>query len=108
MHIYIENLSKEVTEEDLLAAFGEFGKVDSVLLVRSRRTGESIGLGMATMPRQAQVQHAIWALNGKELKGSSATVSRFSSFPAEEHHGNGPWLHDHGSGSGPPQEDRRA
>ena len=34
------------------------------------------------MPVLAEAQHAIWSLNGTQLKGIRVTVSRFSSMPA--------------------------
>jgi RNA recognition motif-containing protein len=75
MNIYIGNMSGEVTEDDLLEAFKEFGQVDSVKIITDRVSGESRGFGFVEMPAEAEAQAAINGLNGKELKGGTLTVN---------------------------------
>jgi RNA recognition motif-containing protein len=75
MNIYIGNMSGEVTEDDLLEAFKEFGQVDSVKIITDRVSGESRGFGFVEMPAEAEAQAAIDGLNGKELKGGTLTVN---------------------------------
>ncbi|MCK4729454.1 MAG: RNA-binding protein, partial [Desulfobacterales bacterium] len=45
MNIYVGNLSREVTEEDLRQAFEAFGEVTSVKIINDKYTGESRGFG---------------------------------------------------------------
>jgi RNA recognition motif-containing protein len=73
--IYVGNLSHDVTEEDLRAAFEPFGAVESVTLVRDKRTGDPKGFGFVEMPDQANAGSAIAGLNGKELRGRALTVN---------------------------------
>jgi RNA recognition motif-containing protein len=75
MNIYVGNLSREVTEDDLLKAFEEFGQVDSVKILKERGSGESRGFGFVEMPAEAEAQSAINGLNGKELKGGKLKVN---------------------------------
>ena len=75
MNIYIGNLSREVTEDDLREAFEEFGQVASVTLIKDKFSGESRGFGFVEMPAKAEAQSAINGLNGKELKGQTLNVN---------------------------------
>jgi len=75
MNIYVGNLSRDVTEEDLRESFEAFGKVESVTLIKDKFSGESRGFGFVEMPAKAEAQSAIAGLNGKELKGRPLNVS---------------------------------
>ena len=75
MNIYVGNLSREVTEDDLREAFEEFGQVASVTLIKDKFSGESRGFGFVEMPAKAEAQSAINGLNGKELKGQTLNVN---------------------------------
>lgn len=75
MNIYVGNLSRDVTEEDLRQAFEAFGQVASVSIITDKFSGESRGFGFVEMPVQAEAQSAIADLNGKELKGRALTVN---------------------------------
>lgn len=75
MNIYVGNLSREVTEEDLRQAFEAFGQVSSVNIIKDKFSGESRGFGFVEMPAKAEAQSAINGLNGKELKGRTLNVN---------------------------------
>ena len=75
MNIYVGNLSRDVTEEDLRQAFQSFGQVTSVSIIKDKVSGESRGFGFLEMPNKAEAQKEIMDLNGKELKGRTLTVS---------------------------------
>jgi len=75
MNIYVGNLSYEVTEEDLKEAFGVFGEVDTVKVIKDNYTGKSKGFGFVEMPAKAEAESAIEGLKGKELKGRSINVN---------------------------------
>ena len=75
MNIYVGNLSREVTKDDLLEAFEEFGQVESVKIITDRVSGESRGFGFVEMPAEAEAQSAINGLNGEELKGGTLNVN---------------------------------
>jgi len=75
MNIYVGNLSRDVTEEDLRQAFQSFGQVTSVSIIKDKSSGESRGFGFLEMPNKTEAQKAIVDLNGKELKGRTLTVN---------------------------------
>ena len=75
MNIYVGNLSREVTKDDLLEAFEEFGQVESVKIITDKVSGESRGFGFVEMPAEAEAQSAISGLNGKEVKGETLIVN---------------------------------
>ncbi|MFN0315631.1 MAG: RNA recognition motif domain-containing protein [Burkholderiales bacterium] len=75
MNIYVGNLAAEVTEKDLTEAFGAFGQVKSVQLMRELFSGVSKGFGFVEMPGKAHSLAAIAGLNGKELRGQPVRVN---------------------------------
>jgi RNA recognition motif-containing protein len=74
MNIYVGNLPRETTEDELRQAFEAFGQVMSVKILRDRATGESNGFGFVEMPVSEEGQTAISELNGKDLKGQAIKV----------------------------------
>ena len=75
MNIFVGNLSKEVTDDDLQTLFSEYGTVRSVKVIRDMFSGESKGFGFVEMPGQAEAQKAMSELNTKDLKGKKITVN---------------------------------
>ena len=75
MNIYIGNLSRDVTEEDLRQLFEGFGQITSVNIIKDKFSGESRGFGFVEMPEKDKAQEAITALNGKEFKGRTLNVN---------------------------------
>jgi RNA recognition motif-containing protein len=87
MRLYVGNLSKEVTKEDLEEAFKVFGQVDEVTIVRDRSNNVSKGFGFVEMPEKAEAEAAIAGLHRKEFKGQSMDVNEAR--PRPEHRGFG-------------------
>ena len=75
MNIYVGNLSREVTEEELREAFKAFGQVTSVSIIKDRYSGQPRGFAFVEMPAKMEAQAAIAGLNGKDLKGRRLTVN---------------------------------
>ena len=75
MNIYVGNLSRDVTEEDLRQAFEAFGQVATATMIKDKFSGEPRGFGFVEMPSKAEAQAAIDGLNGKDLKGQSLNVN---------------------------------
>jgi len=75
MNIYVGNLAKEVSDEDLKQAFEAFGQVTTASVIKDKFTGESRGFGFVEMPDKVQADAALAGLNGQDLKGSSLKVS---------------------------------
>ena len=75
MKIYAGNLSYNVSDEDLRAAFAQFGTVDSADVIMDRSTGRSKGFGFVEMSDATEAKAAIEGLNGKDLDGRSLKVN---------------------------------
>lgn len=75
MNIYVGNLSRDVTEEQLKEAFGAYGEVKSVAIIKDKLTGEARGFGFVEMPSNEQAKMAMEELDGKELGGQALKVN---------------------------------
>lgn len=75
MNIYVGNLSREVTEDELRKAFEAFGQVTSASIIKDRYSGESRGFGFIEMATKSEAQAAINGLNGTSLKERTLSVS---------------------------------
>ena len=75
MNIYVGNLSRETTEDDLRQAFEAFGQVESVNIIKDRFSGESRGFGFVEMPSKDEAQTAIEEMNGKDLHERALNVN---------------------------------
>ena len=75
MNIYVGNLPREATEDDLRKAFEAFGEVSSAKIITDKFTGDSKGFGFVEMSNNSEAQSAISGLDGKDLKGSSLRVN---------------------------------
>lgn len=75
MNIYVGNLSYDLTEDELREAFGAYGQVESVNIIRDRYSGNSKGFGFVEMPSQDEGNAAMKGLNGRELRGRALNVN---------------------------------
>ncbi|MCK6620726.1 MAG: RNA-binding protein [Calditrichaceae bacterium] len=75
MNIYVGNLSRQANEEDLREAFGAFGTVKSVNIIKDKFSGVSKGFGFVEIEAKSEAQAAIQELNGRELKGTRIVVN---------------------------------
>ena len=75
MNIYVGNLSRDVTDEELRKEFEVFGKVESVNVIKDKYSGQSRGFGFVEMAAKAEAQAAITGLKGKVMNGRTIDVS---------------------------------
>ena len=75
MNIYVGNISRTATEQDIKEAFEAFGAVSSAAIIKDKFSGESRGFGFVEMPNKEEADKAIAALNGKDVKGRNLTVN---------------------------------
>ncbi len=75
MNIYVGNLLREATEDDLRQAFEAFGQVTSAKIITDKFTGDSRGFGFVEMSNSTEAQAAITGLDGKDLKGRTLKVN---------------------------------
>jgi RNA recognition motif-containing protein len=76
MNIYVGNLSYNVNTDDLKGLFGAHGAVTEVNLMIDKYTGQSKGFAFIEMPKQAEAEAAIKALNENPLKGRNLKVNQ--------------------------------
>jgi RNA recognition motif-containing protein len=79
VEMYVGNLAYELEDRDLFKAFGEYGKVISVRIIKHKLSGKSKGYGFITMANLEVADAARKAINGKELKGRKVVVSQAKS-----------------------------
>jgi cold-inducible RNA-binding protein len=73
--IYVGNLSHGASEDDLRNAFGEYGTVSNVTIIKDRETGRPRGFAFVEMSDSAAAATAIEQLNLKEIDGRAVTVN---------------------------------
>jgi RNA recognition motif-containing protein len=74
-NIFVGNLSYQTTQDDLHAAFSQYGNVERVNIVTDRDTGQPRGFAFVEMTEANQAQNAISQLNGAELHGRALNVN---------------------------------
>ncbi|MGH2575752.1 MAG: RNA recognition motif domain-containing protein [Ignavibacteria bacterium] len=75
MNIYVGNISRELTDNDIRKAFEEFGEVASVNIIKDRMTGQSKGFGFVEMPNKEEAENAIKSLDGQRMNGRAINVA---------------------------------
>jgi len=84
MKLFVGNLPKEYTEDDLLELLTEFGSPKNPKIIKDRETGQSRGFGFVELETKEEATAAIENLNGREVAGRALTVSE-----AREQQGGG-------------------
>lgn len=86
MNIYVGNISRETSENEVKALFEEFGKVENINLIRDNYTKALKGFGFIEMPDSDEAEKAIKSLNGQMFNGRPLTVNVAK--PKTENSGN--------------------
>ena len=81
-NIFVGNLSYQTTQDDLQAAFAQYGGVERVSVVTDRDTGQPRGFAFVEMTDANAAQTAISQLNGAELHGRTLNVNEARPKPA--------------------------
>ncbi len=89
MNIFVGNLSRDVTDDDLRELFANYGQVKSAKVIKDMFSQESKGFGFVEMPGLTEAQKAMNELNTKELKGRKITVNEARPRTGGERHGGG-------------------
>lgn len=76
MSVYIGNLAREVTEEDLKSVFAEYGEVKRVHMPTDRETGRLRGFAFVEMNTEDEEAKAIEDLDGAEWMGRDLKVNK--------------------------------
>ncbi len=88
-NIYVGNLAYGATENDVRAAFEQFGDVSSVNIITDRETGRSRGFAFVEMPNGDEARQAIAELNLQEIAGRRVTVNEARPKPERRRGGGG-------------------
>ena len=98
MKIYVGNLSFDVTEDEITAEFGTYGKVESVAIPSDKFSGRPRGFAFVEMASKSEAEAAITGLNGKTLKDRTMVVNE--SRPRTDSGGGGYGSGGYGGGRG--------
>ena len=74
--LFVGGISYEVSEEELVKLFSNYGKLKEVHLVTDRETKKSKGFAFVTFSRKKDADKAISELQGHDLKGRKITVKK--------------------------------
>ena len=74
-NIFVGNLSFQTTQDELVAAFSQYGNVERVNIVTDRDTGQPRGFAFVEMTERRDAETAISQLNGAELNGRAMNVN---------------------------------
>ncbi len=81
-NIFVGNLSFKTTQEDLMAAFSQYGNVERVNIVTDRDSGQPRGFAFVEMTERRDAETAISQLNGADLNGRTINVNEARPKPA--------------------------
>ncbi len=76
MSIFVGNLSYDISQDDLVEVFKEYGNVQRVHIPVDKETGRKRGFAFVEMVSKAQETTAIEALDGAEWMGRSIKVNQ--------------------------------
>uniref|UniRef100_A0A8D0AQU2 Nucleolysin TIAR n=1 Tax=Sander lucioperca TaxID=283035 RepID=A0A8D0AQU2_SANLU len=68
-HVFVGDLSPEITTEDVKAAFAPFGKISDARVVKDMTTGKSKGYGFVSFYNKLDAENAIVNMGGQWLGG---------------------------------------
>jgi RNA recognition motif-containing protein len=75
MKMFIGNLSRDITEDELRTEFAAFGTVDSAVIIKDKFSGTPKGFGFVEMSVRSEAEAAIAGLNDKDIKGRKIVVN---------------------------------
>jgi RNA recognition motif-containing protein len=73
--VYVGNLNKSTTQDEIQTLFAQAGTVSSVDLVKDKVSGLSKGFAFVSMPTQAEADKAISMFNAYSLADSTLKVN---------------------------------
>jgi cold-inducible RNA-binding protein len=73
--LYIGNLPKSTTQEELNTLFAQAGKVTAVEVIKERKSGESKGFAFVTMSEQSEADKAVNMFHAYSLSDHALKVS---------------------------------
>ena len=74
-NLYVGNIEKTTTEEELRTAFATYGAVELVSIIQDKATGVPRGFAFVEMTDDKNAQEAVQGLNGSQMAGRTINVS---------------------------------
>uniref|UniRef100_A0A3B4AVE3 RRM domain-containing protein n=1 Tax=Periophthalmus magnuspinnatus TaxID=409849 RepID=A0A3B4AVE3_9GOBI len=81
-HVFVGDLSPEITTEDIKAAFTPFGKISDCRVVKDMATGKSKGYGFVSFFNKCDAENAIQQMGGQWLGGRQIRTNWATRKPA--------------------------
>jgi RNA recognition motif-containing protein len=75
VRIYVGNLNKSTTQDEINTLFAQAGAVSSVEVIKDRGTGMSKGFAFVSMPTQAEADKAVNMFNDYDLAENKLKVN---------------------------------
>lgn len=75
VRLYVGNLPKTATEDELKTLFANAGAVAAVEVIKDRDSGQSKGFAFVTMPDQAEAEKAISMYNAYSMGDHALKVN---------------------------------
>ncbi|MBF5059811.1 RNA recognition motif domain-containing protein [Candidatus Neptunochlamydia vexilliferae] len=75
MKLFVANISRECSEDELNEVFSNCGEVKSLKIIKDRDTGQSRGFGFVEMETREAGDKAIQELHDKEVHGRALVVN---------------------------------
>lgn len=87
MNIYIENLPLSITQEELKHLFMPYGTVESVFIVKDKKSGMPKGTAYVLMQSDIEAEQAISGLDGTDYYGQNLRViqAEIADFPSGDY-----------------------
>jgi RNA recognition motif-containing protein len=73
--IFIGNLARATTAQDLRQLFEPYGTVDTIEVITDWETGHPCGFGFVEMPERSAARAAIAGLHGMDFGGHACMVN---------------------------------
>jgi RNA recognition motif-containing protein len=99
-NIYVGNLSFNASDDDIRAAFEQYGEVTSVNIIMDRDTGRSRGFAFVEMADATNAKDAIENIDGTDIAGRSVKVNEARPRPPRGSGGGGGGGYGGGGGGG--------
>ncbi len=74
MNIFVGNMNRDITKENLENEFKKFGEVETVTILIDRINGEWKAFGFVEMPVREEAYEAIGTMDGKDFYGKDLVV----------------------------------
>ena len=75
MNLFVGNLSRNVTENEVHTLFSSYGKVINVNLAKDKYSGKLKGFGFVELEKQIEAEQAIKQLSDYVLDGRAIVVN---------------------------------